>query len=331
MNKSKAINFTHSLAVFLCLTILLSGCGKPATPASLTPITVQLSWIHQTQNAGLYAAAQNGYYAAEGLEVTFVEGGSKVDKLVPVLNGTAQFGMAGADEVLLARSEGKPLRAIATIYRRSAIVFVSLAEKGITRPQDFVGKTIRAAANVVPTLHAIMTAVGVSRDQYNTVDLPTDLAVFASGEVPVWGMYINSTVITAEQAGYKLNLIFPDDYGVHFYGDTLITTDKLISTNPDVVQRFLRATLKGWTYAVENADQLGQAVQQYNPKLTPAIITAQMTASIALVNTGEDHIGWMKPEMWAGMEETLRKQGVLTAALDVTQAYTLQFLKEIYK
>ena len=55
-----------------------------------------------------------------------------------------------------------------------------------------------------------------------------------------------------------------------------------------------------------------------------------MVASIPLVNTGEDFIGWMKPEMWAGMEKTLREQGILSAPLDVTQAYTLQFIEEIY-
>jgi len=55
-----------------------------------------------------------------------------------------------------------------------------------------------------------------------------------------------------------------------------------------------------------------------------------MTASLPLINTGEDYIGWMKPEMWAAMEETLREQGVLTSPLDVESAYTLQFLQEIY-
>jgi hypothetical protein len=55
-----------------------------------------------------------------------------------------------------------------------------------------------------------------------------------------------------------------------------------------------------------------------------------MTASLPLVNTGEDFIGWMRPEVWAGMEKTLREQGVLTNTLDVEQVYTLQFLEEIY-
>ena len=71
-------------------------------------------------------------------------------------------------------------------------------------------------------------------------------------------------------------------------------------------------------------------VSKYNPNADLKHETAQMTASLPLVNTGEDHIGWMKPEIWNGMERILREQGVLTTTLDVTQVYTMQFLEEAY-
>jgi ABC-type nitrate/sulfonate/bicarbonate transport system substrate-binding protein len=286
--------------------------------------------MHQSQSGGLYAAAQKGYYADEGLTVTFLEGGATVDRLASVANHSAHFGVGGADQLILARSAGQSLRAIATIYRRSPIVFIALAASGITRPQDFVGKKIRVSEAVVPTLHAIMSRVGVRPDQYTEVSTPSDLALFVSGEAPVWGVYVDGLVVTAQRAGHQVNLIYPDDYGVHFYADTIFTTDDLIAKNPDLVRRFLRATLKGWTYAVENPAEVGALVQKYNPKADAALENAKMTASIPLVNTGEDYIGWMKPEVWAGMEKTLREQGVLTRPLDVTQVYTLQFLKEIY-
>ena len=128
-----------------------------------------------------------------------------------------------------------------------------------------------------------------------------------------------------------MNLIHPDDYGIHFYSDTLYTTENMIATNPDLVLRFLRATLKGWTFAVENPDKIALMVAAYNPNADFAHETSQMTASLPLINTGEDHIGWMKPETWAGMAQTLREQGVLTAPLDMSQVYALQFLEEIYK
>ena len=142
---------------------------------------------------------------------------------------------------------------------------------------------------------------------------------------------VNFDVLTAHEQGYQVNLIFPEDYGVHLYGYTLFTTDRLIQENPDLVERFLRATLRGWQWAVENPEEAGPLALKYDPALDAAHQVAIMTASIPLVNTGEDHIGWMKPEVWAGMEQTLREQGVLTAPLDVTQVYTMQFLEEIYK
>jgi NitT/TauT family transport system substrate-binding protein len=97
-----------------------------------------------------------------------------------------------------------------------------------------------------------------------------------------------------------------------------------------LVLQFLRATLKGWTWAVENPGQVGALVVKYQPDADAKLETAKMTASLPLVNTGEDFIGWMRPEVWAGMEKTLREQGVLTNTLEVEQVYTQQFLEEIY-
>jgi len=312
----------------LVVTLSLGGCASPPPPP--TPITVQLAWTHQAQFAGLYAADQKGYYAEEGLAPTFLESGATIDKFAPLLAGQAQFGLASADELILARAAGQPVRAIATIYRRSPIVFISLVEKGLTRPQDFVGKTIRVSDNVIPSLRAMMAWVGVTPDQYSEVKLSSDMARFGSGDVPVWGVYINSITVEILRAGYKINVVYPDDFGVHFYADTLFTTDDTIATNPKLVQRFLRATLKGWTYAVEHPDEVPALVLPYAPSADAELEYDRMLATLPLVNTGEDNIGWMKPEVWAAMEATLRQQGVVTAPLDVTQVYTLQFLQEIY-
>jgi len=207
---------------------------------------------------------------------------------------------------------------------------MALKTTGITRPQDFVGKTIRTPAPLAPTLHAMMSRLGVSQDQYTEVDPPSEVEEFASGRVPVWGAYLNALTLSVQNAGYEINIIYPDDYGVHFYSDTLIATDDFIAKNPDLVRRFLRASLKGWTFAVENPDKIGPMVLNYVPDTDPELENAKMIASIPLVNTGEDFIGWMKPEVWAGMEQTLREQGVITNPLDVEQAYTLQFLEELY-
>lgn len=315
--------------VLLMLIVGLSACSPAKSPSALTPVTIQFLWTHTNTFGGYYAADQKGYYAAEGLAVTFREGGPKIDYLSPVVDGTAQFGDGGSDELIIARAEGKPLRAVATIYRRSPVVFFTLAGSGITKPQDFKGKKIRVAPGLAPTLHAMMNHIGIARNQYTEVVTPSDVALFASGDPPVWSAYLNAFVPIVELAGHKINRIYPDNYGVHFYGNSLFARDDFIAANPDLVKRFLRATFKGWTYIIENPTEIGALVKKYKPNTNQTVELAGMAASVPLVNTGEDHIGWMKPDRWRDMEKILREQGVLNKPLDITQVYTMQFLQEI--
>ncbi len=322
---------TFQILFVLLLPFSLPACSLAGSPPpALRPITVQLSFSHQAEFAGLYAADQQGYYAQEGLAVSFVEGGPEVDSITPVANGSAQFGVAQPADVILARADGKPVRAVAVIYRHSPIVFFALADSGITRPQDFVRRAIRSTLTVDQTLLAMMSNVGIPPDQYEVVYLPSELSQFLSSKVPVWSGFLNIFALEVQRAGYAINIIYPDDYGIHFYGDVLITTDNLIANDPDLVLKFTRATLKGWTFAVEHPETAGSLVQNYNPDADAALEVARMTTSIPFVNTGEDFIGWMRPEIWEAMEQTLREQDVLKNALNVDQIYTLQFLEEIY-
>jgi NitT/TauT family transport system substrate-binding protein len=324
------------LPLLIALSVLLAvsqpACVWLANPApALTPINVQLQWTHQAEFAGLYAADQQGYYAAEGLAVNFIPGGNEVDNLASVLEGQALFGVATAEQLIAARTQGKELTALAVVYRRSPTVFFALASTGITRPQDFAGKTIRVSLPIIPTLRAMAGKVGIAPDQYHEMLLPSEVAMFASGEVPIWGAYSNGLLIAVQQAGYQVNIIYPDDYGVHFYADTLFAIPETISQQPDLALHFVRASLKGWKYAIENPTAASQMVLKYEPQADLALEQLRMSANLPLVNTGQDYIGWMRPEAWAGMEQTLRQQGVLTGTLDIQQVYTLQFLEEIYK
>ncbi|HSK66014.1 MAG TPA: ABC transporter substrate-binding protein [Anaerolineales bacterium] len=311
------------------LLINISACSPvPATP-ELTPVNVQLRWTHQSQFAGFYAAEENGDYAAEGLAVTFLEGGPDMDIHASVKDGRAQFGVAGADSLILRRAAGEPFKAIATIYRHNPLVFITLESSGITQPQDFAGKTILIASFNTAILHAMTSRAGVMPDQYT--ETCCDYGSFYSGEIDVAHAYLTNEVINARNEGHRLHIINPDDYGVHFYADTLYVTDEFATRNPDVVSRFLRATLRGWTYVVANPEAAGPLVQKYNPDADSELEIAKMTASIPLVNTGEDFIGWMKPGVWAGMETTLREEGLLTGNFDIEQVYAMQFIEEIYR
>ena len=213
------------------ITLLVGACQSKDTAPPPDEVTVQLKWLHQAQFAGLYAAVTQGYYAEENIKVAFIPGGATADLIGSVVMGGADFGISAADLLLIARAVGNPVLAIATIYRRNPLVYFSLPESGITRPEDFIGKTIRVTKSQQVIFDALMAKVKARPDQY-VISREPGLDPFYAGEIQVSNGYLINEVITAKEKGIKLNIIYPGDYGVHFYSDTIFTTDELSSSNP---------------------------------------------------------------------------------------------------
>ena len=324
---------TRISAVLLLAIALCAACGPGEVEQPLDEVTVQLAWYHQAQFAGFYAADQQGYYAEEGLKVTLLpRPGPGTDVIAVVNRGTAEFGVTYGPGLVTARSQGLPVTAIATVYRRYPLVFITLAESGITRPHDFPGHTVRTLTpgGSAVVFRAMMTRLDLDPDSVQQIDVGYDLSRFFAGAVDIWGAFITNEVLIAREQGYQVNLILPDDYGIHLYGDTLFATEQLIDENPDLVQRFLRATLRGWRWAVENPEEAGPLALEYDPTLDAAHQVAMMEASVPLAHTGEDQIGWMRAEVWQGTHDILLEQGLLAGPVDVDEVYTMEFLQRIY-
>jgi len=291
-------------------------------------VSVQLKWHHQAQFAGIYAADEHGYYTAEGLSVSLIEGGPEVNLINSVLDGTAQFSIAGADSLIDSRTEGKQVAAIAVVFRRNPLVFFAMADSNITSPQDFIGKRIQVSPFQRSIFTTMMDQVGVSSEQYTV--MCCEFEPFPSGNFDVSEGYLTNEILAAQAAGHKLNIIFPDDYGVHVYADTIVVSDHLINNNPDLVMRFLRATLEGWRWAIENPEEAGVLALIYDPTLSADLQKEQMVAAIPLIHTGEDRIGWMRSDVWQGMISALTEQGDINYSVELSDIYTMEFLKQIY-
>jgi NitT/TauT family transport system substrate-binding protein len=238
--------------------------------------------------------------------------------------------------IFIKRSQGAPLTAIAAVYRRSAVVFVAMADSDIVRPSDFIGKTVATGdpggsqKDFELQFYAMMKRLVLAASKVKIVPYDPAYTAFYNGEVEVTPCYSTGGLIKMRQRGLKLNLIWPSDYGIHFYSDTLATTDRLISENPGLVSRFLRASVKGWHDAIEDYRQAVAVTLKYSQIKDPQLQTAMMEAMLPLVHTGEDQIGWMKPEVWQGMYQIMLEQRLLARPFDVSQAYSLRFLEEIY-
>jgi len=323
--------------IFLLLLLIVAvACESQQAKKVPDEITLQLKWVHQAQFAGFYMAQEKGYYAKENIEVTFLEGGQDVDIAQRIVSGKADFGVLTPEFIFMKRSQGAPLTAISAIYRRSAVVFVAMANSNIVRPSDFIGKTVAtrdpggSQKDFELQFYAMMNRLGLPASKVKIVSYDPAYSAFYEGKLEVTPCYSTGGLIKMRQKGLKLNLIWPSDYGIHFYSDTLVTTDRLILEKPDLVRRFLRATLRGWRDAIEDYREAVTVTLKYAEIKDPGFQTMMMEAMLPLVHTGEDQIGWMKAEVWQGMYQILLQQKLLAKPLDVGQAYTQMFLREIY-
>jgi len=310
---------------------LLAACG--ASRPEPTAVTVQLSWLHTVEFAGFYAAVAQGYYAEENLDVTLLPGAYDVLPWVEVSEGRADFGIAGSDNLLIARSTGFPVRAIGVIFRINPVVFMTLADSGITRPEDMVGRRVGIISPALDNtndiqLRAMLQRVGVEESSLEFVLIEDySYGSLTSGAMDVYSGFVQNEPVQAQMDGVDVNLIFPSDYGVLFYANVIFTRDDMVAERADVVERFMRATLRGYRYAVEHPDEVSALALQYDNTLDLAFQQASMQAEIPLIDTGDVPIGWMDDEVWESTQTVLLQQGLLTAPVDLATFYTNQFVE----
>ena len=298
----------------------------------LDEVSLRLGWIAGPQFAGFYAAEQQGFYAEEGLDVTqLMMAGQTVDIGADVTRGTTDFGIHTGTGIVSDRAKGDPITAIAALHRVLPLAFLTLKGSGIKGPEDFPGHSIGTMfADVGLTFNALMSRLGLDPDSVTELYAISGMLPFLSGEIDIIPGFVTHEVLDARRQGSEVNVFTPRDYGIHLYGDTLFTSERLIKEKPDVVLRFLRATLRGYRWSVENPEEAGRLALAYASERYKGQSIEHMRASIPLIHTGEDQIGWMRREVWQGTHDILLEQGVISGPVDIDKVYTMEFLQQIY-
>ena len=315
---------TNKILLILALGMFFFSCTANEKINEPDKVTVGLRWHHSVQFAGLYVAQKKGMYKSEGIKVVFEERTQGIDQLEQLARGAYDFTISGSDKIILARSRGLPVSAIATIFQKNPLVFMTKKGSGITRPYHFEGKTVQTS---VPNyiLTAMLTRAGITVDQVTLIPQKYNLKAFQTGTAEIKSGYLTDQVIAARKKGYEINIIYPGDYGIHLYGDCIATTQSMIDENPELVARFMRATLKGWRYAIENPEEAVELSLGYNEKLDPAHEKDSMMAQIPLIHTGRNEIGSMEEKVWQDIVDMLKEQGLLYGPVDVDSVYTGKF------
>lgn len=304
---------------------------RAAVPAGAAEaVTLRLKWLNQAQFAGYYVARDKGYYAAAGIDVAIQPGGSDFPAIQMVAGGSEQFGVTGADQILIARSKGVPVVAIAVIYRENPFVLFALTKSGIGKPAEFSGRNIglKIGGSEELIYRAVLKSAKVDKGSLHEMPVKFDLSPLLTGQVDVWPGYVINEVIAAQEKGFEVSVIKPSDYGVRMYADTLFTTERMLKEQPDLVKKFVAATIHGWTDAVADPEAAARTTVKFGNKLDYAHELSMMKASIPLIQAGAAPIGVSKQADWEDIQTMLVDAGFQKSRVDVNQAFTNQELPE---
>lgn len=293
-------------------------------------LCVQLKWYHQSQFAGFYLAKEEGLYKSLGLDVRFFEGGPDIDWQKRMKDINCPVGITNAYEVVIAKSRGVPVKAIAAVAQVSPVVWFALEESGIKGPRQFHGKKIA----LVPTgkIHfmGMLEKVGVRLDEVKIMPFSVDMSPMYRGEVDVWSGYHTNLVTKAEQEGYDVNIIHPLNYGIQIYDDVIYAREDLINKSPVIVREFLRASLKGWMNAIKHPERAITHTLKYTRNENREHEMRLFQRTMPYVHTGEVLIGWMEKSIWDEICFLTEKVGLINSRIASEEVYTDTFLHDIY-
>ena len=257
-------------ALFFSLLLLFSPLLFAKQTQALEPVSLQLKWKPQFQFAGYYAALEKGFYQQEGLDVSILPLNSSKNIIDEVVAGKINYAVGGSG-ILAHYANGKPIIALAAIFQHDALVFIAKQSSGIISPYEMAGKRIMfdGTTGGDAPLRAMLNDAGLSKKDYIEVPPSFSTAKLMNDQTDIMSAYLTDQPFTLKSQGIKLNIINPQNYGFDFYGDILYTSQIEFKNHAQRVERFKRASLKGWQYALSHPEELIQLLKnKYHSELS---------------------------------------------------------------
>ncbi|MGE0052251.1 MAG: diguanylate cyclase [Arcobacter sp.] len=230
-------------------------------------VTLQLKWFHQFQFAGYYAAKEKGFYDEVGLDVEIKERDLKFNNIEQVIKGESQYGVADS-ALFLYKITNEPVVIVAPIFQHSANVLISLKNSGIDSPYDLNNKNISIYANSTDsfTILAMLKKLGI-KPNFLPERKSDDYLKLITKQIDLTSAYLSNEPFYFKEKDIDINVIDPIFYGFDFYGDMLFTNKEEAINHPSRVEKFKRATLKGWEYALNHKEEIVQLIyNKYSAK-----------------------------------------------------------------
>ncbi|MEB3272472.1 MAG: ABC transporter substrate-binding protein [Prochlorothrix sp.] len=333
------------IAAAIVASGLLVACGGSSPDAAapvaegdentrLQAVTLGTNWYAQAEHGGFYQAVAEGIYESYGLDVTIAMGGPQINGTQLLMGGSVDFFMGQGADAVQAVIENIPKVTVAAIFQKDPQIIMAHPNQGVETLADLQGKPIyiSSAANLTfwPLLKMQYGFEDSQKRPYNFTVAP-----FLVEESSAQQGYLSSEPFMVRNEGGFDPLVFllADTAGYSPYATTIETRRDLVDTDPDLVQRFVTASIEGWYSYLNNPTPANLLIQAANPQMTDeqlAYSYAKMQ-EYGLVTSGDAEtlgIGAMTDDRWQSFFQSMVAAGVYPATTDVTQAYTLEFVNQ---
>jgi len=316
------------LILLLCAPLLEAGKSLAADK-----VAFGLDWKAEAEYGGYYQAIATGLYAKRGLEVSIRQGGPQVNQMQLLLAGRLNFNLASNSILALNFAQEKlPFRAVAAVFQKDPSVLLAHPGRGNDSFEALKGKPIMIGADTRAGWWNFLKArFGYTDAQIRPYTF--NLAPFLADQSAIQQGYLGSEPYAIEQEGkFTPVILLLADAGFSGYGSLIATSDKMIAEHPDLVQRFVDASIEGW-YSYLNGDPApaDRLIKADNPEMTDGLLEfgRRMLRERGIVDSGDAAtlgIGAMTQARWAAFGRSMQEQGLAGADLDVARAFTTEFV-----
>ena len=316
------------IILFILLTAALAACGgtPEAAPDELTTIRLPMGYVADPQYAPFYVAVERGYFADEGLALEF-DYSFETDGIALVGAGELPLAVASGEQVILARAEGLPVVYVMQWWQRYPIAIASKSAAGIKTPADLAGRNVGVpgffGASYVG-LVGLLSANGLTLDDIDANDIGfNQVESLLTDQSEAVVVYINNEPVQLRQRGEDVDVIAVADY-IDLVANGILTNEKTIAENPELVQRFINAFTRGLRDTLADPDAAYEISKKYVEGLGDDR-RGVLEASLPLWQS--DQLGRTDPAAWQQTQDILIEMGLLNGPLpDLAATFTNDFV-----
>jgi NitT/TauT family transport system substrate-binding protein len=317
--------------VTLVLAPLLLQIGFTTKSWAEDQITFGIDWRAEAEYGGYYQAVANGIYAKHGLAVTIREGGPQVNHMQLLMAGRLDFNLGGGRAIEFVQNK-LPYVAIAAIFQKDPAVLIAHPGVGNDSFAALKGKPIEIAPDARQSWWRFLAAkYGYTDSQVKLYTF--NMAPFLADKNMIQQGYLGSEPFVIKQmGGIDPVVLLVADGGYKGYGNIVTAGRKIVDEKPDLVRRFIDASVEGWySYLYQDPAPANRLIKEANPEMSDALLAygRKMMIEHGIVDSGDAlslGIGAMTQERWSEFYRGMVEVGVYPAGIDVSRAYVTNFV-----